>query len=214
MAYLSKNLSVLAYANGFTLWHYTTTETAATVDSSGYFNNASDMLRVGDIIIANLETGGTAKSLLHLAAETGSTASERDISARDKEKILRAAKEWEGTPYAPRNTPLAGDKAKKKEGGDCSGSTHRIFDEAELGYKYTDSSSFSEAVKSGKIPFRKVETNEIQPTDIVVFEGVGHMAIYAGNGNVYSARRTGGHPYGVYPMQWFGANRSYYRYQK
>ena len=28
MAYLSKNLSVLAYANGFTLWHYTTADTA------------------------------------------------------------------------------------------------------------------------------------------------------------------------------------------
>jgi hypothetical protein len=72
MAYLSKNLSVLAYANGFTLWHYTTTETAATVDSSGYFNNASDMLRVGDIIIANLETGGTAKAGLFLVASNAS----------------------------------------------------------------------------------------------------------------------------------------------
>ena len=31
-------LSVLAYANGFTLWHYTTTDSAATTDTSGYFN--------------------------------------------------------------------------------------------------------------------------------------------------------------------------------
>ena len=47
MSYNPKNLSVLAYANGFTLWHYTTTDTAPTTDTAGYFNNAADMLRVG-----------------------------------------------------------------------------------------------------------------------------------------------------------------------
>ncbi len=58
MAYLSKNLSVLAYANGFTLWHFTTTDLATVVDTSGYFNDASDLLRVGDMIFANVDTGG------------------------------------------------------------------------------------------------------------------------------------------------------------
>ena len=48
MAYLSKNLSVLAYANGFTLWHYATADLAAEVDTAGYFNAAADMLRAGD----------------------------------------------------------------------------------------------------------------------------------------------------------------------
>ena len=51
MAYSSHNLSVLAYANGFTLWHYTTTDTAATADTTGYFNKAAEMLRVGDMIL-------------------------------------------------------------------------------------------------------------------------------------------------------------------
>jgi hypothetical protein len=68
MSYQSKNLSVLAYANGFTLWHYSTTDAAATVDSAGYFNNAADMLRVGDILIANVETGGTLKAGLFLVS--------------------------------------------------------------------------------------------------------------------------------------------------
>jgi len=53
MAYLSKDLSVLAYANGFTLWHYTTPDAAAIVDATGYFNAAAPMLRVGDIVIIN-----------------------------------------------------------------------------------------------------------------------------------------------------------------
>lgn len=59
MAFQSKDLSVLAYANGFTLWHYATTDTAASVDSAGYFNDASDMFRVGDMLFANVDTDGT-----------------------------------------------------------------------------------------------------------------------------------------------------------
>ncbi len=59
MAFLSKNLAVLAYANGFTLYHYTTTDAAAVVDTAGYFNSASGMLRVGDRIMASVDTDGT-----------------------------------------------------------------------------------------------------------------------------------------------------------
>ena len=66
MAYLSKNLSVLAYANGFTLWHYATPDTAATVDTAGYFNSASEMLRIGDMILANVEVDGTMKAGIFL----------------------------------------------------------------------------------------------------------------------------------------------------
>jgi hypothetical protein len=59
MAYSPHNLSVLAYANGFTLWHYTSTDAASTVDNTGYFNSAADMLRVGDMILANVDTAGS-----------------------------------------------------------------------------------------------------------------------------------------------------------
>jgi FMN phosphatase YigB (HAD superfamily) len=48
VAYQSPNLSVLSYANGFTLWHYRTTDLAADVDNVGYFNPATDALHVGD----------------------------------------------------------------------------------------------------------------------------------------------------------------------
>ena len=66
MAYASKDLSVLAYANGFTLWHYTTVDLAADVDTTGYFNDAADMLRIGDIIVANVDTDGTPASGFYL----------------------------------------------------------------------------------------------------------------------------------------------------
>ena len=66
MAYLSKNLSVLSYSNGFTLWHYTTPDAEAVVGTDGYFNSASEMLRVGDMIIANVETDGAMKAVILL----------------------------------------------------------------------------------------------------------------------------------------------------
>lgn len=59
MAYDQKNLSVLAYANGFTLWHYTTTDTSTAVKAAAYFDAAYDMLRKGDMVLANTNTGGT-----------------------------------------------------------------------------------------------------------------------------------------------------------
>ena len=69
MAFASRDLSVLAYANGFTLWHYTTPDAAAAVDTLGYFNAAADMLRVGDMVLANTGVGGTpAAGVLVVAA--------------------------------------------------------------------------------------------------------------------------------------------------
>lgn len=66
MAFNSKDLSVLAYANGFTLWHYTTQDIATDVDTSGYFNDAADMVRVGDMVLANVDTDGTPESGIYL----------------------------------------------------------------------------------------------------------------------------------------------------
>lgn len=57
MAFEATNLSVLAYANNFTLWHFVTEDNAVT--TAGYFNKATDMLRVNDLIIVNVDTDGT-----------------------------------------------------------------------------------------------------------------------------------------------------------
>ena len=72
--YKSLNLSVLAYANNFTLWHYTTIDTAANAEGAGYFNKAVDMLRVNDLIIANLDTDGTPATKFYIvSANDGSS---------------------------------------------------------------------------------------------------------------------------------------------
>lgn len=82
MAFQSKNLSVLAYANGFTLWHYTTEDTAVVVDTEGYFNAATDMVRVGDMVMANVDTDGTpASGFFLINGNTSGTVDVADMTA-------------------------------------------------------------------------------------------------------------------------------------
>ena len=72
MAYDASNLSALTYANGFTLWHYRTPDSAIDVDTSGYFNEAASMLRVGDFIFANANVDASIESgVFIVAANTG-----------------------------------------------------------------------------------------------------------------------------------------------
>lgn len=62
MAFAARNLSVLSYANGFTLWHYTTTDSLTTVTTANYFNDAADMLRKGDMIVTNANQSSTIQN--------------------------------------------------------------------------------------------------------------------------------------------------------
>lgn len=62
MAFTAKDLSVLAYANGFTLWHYLTNDLSADVDTTGYFNGVSELMRVGDMILLNADRDGAPES--------------------------------------------------------------------------------------------------------------------------------------------------------
>lgn len=71
MAYSSENLSVLAYSNSFTLWHYKSEDLDTAVVAASYFDEASDMLRVGDMILVNSDTDGTPKN--GVIAVTGNT---------------------------------------------------------------------------------------------------------------------------------------------
>jgi hypothetical protein len=77
MTFAAADLSVLAYANNFTLWHYTTADTAVT--GAGYFNSAVDMLRVNDLIIANIDTGDTPETIFYIV--TGNDGSAVTVTA-------------------------------------------------------------------------------------------------------------------------------------
>ena len=57
MAFKNKDMSVIAYANGFTVWHYKTNEDTVKqlIDNSKYFAKLYTLINYGDIIIANLK---------------------------------------------------------------------------------------------------------------------------------------------------------------
>jgi hypothetical protein len=75
MAYSPRELSVLAYANGFTLWHYRSADSASAITGQDYFAGAADMLRDGDLILANhaISGGGTGASLMRVSASPRGT---------------------------------------------------------------------------------------------------------------------------------------------
>ena len=74
MAYTASSLTNLATGSGLNLWHYTTADTIATVNTAGYFNDAIGMIRANDIIIAVTSTGGTPVVSLVYAKDVSSTA--------------------------------------------------------------------------------------------------------------------------------------------
>lgn len=53
MAYNSRKLSVLSYANGFTHWVYQTEDSLEEVTQKGYFNDAAVFMRTGDFVNVN-----------------------------------------------------------------------------------------------------------------------------------------------------------------
>lgn len=60
MAFSSCNLSVLAYANGFTLWHYSAgPEYRAIALDEVFFEAARDLVSTGDIVMVTGDGGGS-----------------------------------------------------------------------------------------------------------------------------------------------------------
>ncbi|MBV9251994.1 MAG: hypothetical protein JO227_22475 [Acetobacteraceae bacterium] len=58
MAFAIRNLSVLAYANGFTLWHYKAgADRLEAASETGFFSDAADMLVCGDIMMISAADG-------------------------------------------------------------------------------------------------------------------------------------------------------------
>lgn len=70
MAFAIRNLSVLAYASGFTLWHYKAGKSRLeTVSEDNFFADASDMLAVGDMVMISALDG--ARILVIALADVG-----------------------------------------------------------------------------------------------------------------------------------------------
>jgi hypothetical protein len=75
MAFAIRNLSVLAYANGFTLWHYKSgKDKLDSVSSGNYLADASDMLTAGDLIMVTATDGARILCVTLADVETVVTA--------------------------------------------------------------------------------------------------------------------------------------------
>lgn len=82
MSYNSKNFSVMAYANGFTLWNYSTPDAMSVVKTVGYFKDIAPFARVGDMIMVNASVEATVEpAILSVSAVTGDTVSVVSIAA-------------------------------------------------------------------------------------------------------------------------------------
>lgn len=79
MAFDPRNLGVLAYASGFSLWQYrSTTDTAATVASPGHMDPVAAMFRPDDLIFATAADRGL---LLRVLSLTGGSVTMAELSA-------------------------------------------------------------------------------------------------------------------------------------
>ena len=81
MPFKNDDLSVLAFAKDFTLWHYRSGDTAV---SEGYFDRADEMLASGDVILANLGHGAESRvGIFLVTANVGGVVGFDDLSGRD-----------------------------------------------------------------------------------------------------------------------------------
>ena len=158
------------------------------------------------------------------------TSSTKDISADDGGKVVLEAKAWKDTPYQ-----LIGSASVKGTGGDCSGSTWRIYGAAGFVYDYRNTATFATyAIQSRK--FRKLDASEVkQEGDLLLWPD--HMAIYTsfasdkdnattGRTNakgtkytqvndIWTATHPGGGPYQPHKMSYFKPTApSVYRFQQ
>lgn len=75
MAFAVRNLSVLAYANGFTLWHYKSgKDRLEAISGNNYLSDAADMLTPGDLIMVTAADGARILCVTLADVETVVTA--------------------------------------------------------------------------------------------------------------------------------------------
>jgi hypothetical protein len=85
MAFNTQKFTVLAYANGFTLWAYETKDTPEKMAKIGYWDGAYKMVREGDMFLVTTkgdEEFGTIW-LVECRDDTGHLAVEQKTSSED-----------------------------------------------------------------------------------------------------------------------------------
>jgi cell wall-associated NlpC family hydrolase len=124
---------------------------------------------------ATYEGGGsgasnTLGSAEYLTDDSYNPSPTTDVSGSD---VVAYAQQFVGNPYVWGGNSLT-------NGADCSGFVHQVFKHFGI-----DTPRYSQSFKSSG---QAVSYNNIQPGDVVVYDG--HVAIYAGNGLIVEAQST------------------------
>ena len=80
MAYNSANLTRLGGASNGDLWLYISADAIGTVNTSGYFNDAANMLSVRDVIIV-CDTNTPTTNFVNVLSNTGTVVDVSDGTA-------------------------------------------------------------------------------------------------------------------------------------
>ena len=71
MAFARRKFHVMHYNADFTVWSYSTTDAPAVFTAPGYFNEAWDMLRDGDLVVASWRDGEMLGGGTYAIAQVG-----------------------------------------------------------------------------------------------------------------------------------------------
>ena len=99
--------------------------------------------------------------------------------SQPRQQLLQRTASYEGTPYR-----LGGRTA---QGIDCSGLVMSVYNS--LGF---DIRSHSVSGQARAIPGVKTAVSNLKPGDLVVWNDNSHIAVYAGNGQIWDASRSRG----------------------
>lgn len=80
MAYSASGLTRIGGDSNGSFWRYTTTDPIADVNTSGYFNDAANMLAVRDLVIVH-DTNAPTTNFVTVLSNTGSVVDVSDGTA-------------------------------------------------------------------------------------------------------------------------------------
>jgi len=138
---------------------------------------------------------GTVAAAQTVSYSSSSSSSSGNSGSRGQQ-VVNAAMQWLGTTYAwgggDYNGPTLGIRDGgvadrygdyRKTGFDCSGLVMYVF--AQVGVSLPHSSYAQYGMGS------PVSRDQLQPGDLVFFDGLGHVGIYVGGGSFIHAPHTG-----------------------
>jgi len=141
--------------------------------------NATEALRQRQMRAAFGDRAGQAMQSGLSAGQVGAAYQPDGSLSQARQDVLRKTSSYAGTPYQ-----LGGRTAR---GIDCSGLVMSVYSQAGF-----DVSQHSAGWQGRNIPGVRTAVSNLRPGDIVAWKDGSHIAVYAGNGQIWDASRNRG----------------------